>query len=630
MTNKILFILMLGCVHFWMLFYIYPSTKAIAQIVDQSITTSQKYKKDKQSKQSKQSTKLQKNTANNIDILRNSPLALPESVKSLLDTPVLLKSTTTTHGKINNTRIRYAAKRDAETLRDWLRSESYLDAEVTVIPPASPNKSWSWQINAGSLWHIATVDINPKPAPEVALPRIGSLFRSASYNKQKQDLRFFWQDRGFLLADYAKAQVLPNHKEKTVHIIWQINTRQLFHISSIEVQGAQQYNESLARDLSALHAGQEVRANLLRDAGRLVSQDGHYKQASVLPQLGSHNGEWIPVRLQVQEAPRRELLAEAGYSRDAGISIGSGWTDRGLWQGLLEYQLRANASQAQRGVGMTLARPAWPNNRDKSGIRLDVLRESTHGKDFSTLTGGPFWRRQFNYRDNVYLSLQQQWVANDLSTLAINEQRVLRILEAKMQLHIERRKYHKGLPFQGWLADGQLSFPWQLGNNGRWTVVRIDARAYWQPWQLLYKLSLQHLLQLALRGGYGRVLSLDNNPPPKPYRLFLGGQNSLRGYALDSIGPIGSDGLAQGGLHAAYGGLDIVLWPQADIAPVIFTDIGKIWNSPTDYEPLSISAGIGLLATTPIGFIRFDIAAPLRRRKQDATFQFYISIGDVL
>jgi len=541
------------------------------------------------------------------EVVLDSPLPLPASVLSLLELPTMKT-------ELREARLRYAAERDAKTLRDWLHSEGYLDATVNIVEPDTRHKNWRWRANSGALWHIATVHISPPPPALQPLPQSGQPFVSSRYDELKQELRYYWHDQGFLNATYRQSTVIPNHADKTVTITWQMELGQLCRIGSIHVSGNEQYGAWLARDLSMLHPGQELRASLLQQANKLMVQEGHYRHAVAIPQLGEQKDDAVPVTIQVREAPRREISAEAGYSRDARATIGANWTDRGLWQGLLEYQLRTSWSQQQGGEGITLARPAWPNSRDRSGITLDLLHEQTAGRHFASTTGGIFWRRQFNNRDHVHTALHQRWVQG--------AERYLRVLEPSIQLRIDRLHHHgNGLPFQGWRSDFKIMLPFEVGAAERWQQITLDGAAYWQP---------DRRLLLAFRAGYGHLFSLLSGAPPKLYRLFLGGQGSVRGYAQDSIGPVAADGLAQGGLHRAYVGADLVLLPQRSWSPVVFSDLGKVWNTPVDKERMAISAGLGLMVATPIGHLRIDFATPLRRRSQDPVLQFYLAMGQVL
>jgi len=536
-------------------------------------------------------------------IIRNAPLQAPGAVTAALHAPALQKD------GVAGARLKHAASADADILRGWLRSEGYLDADVKA--DFDDQGEVFFQVEAGALWHVAEVDVSPSPKSFALLPEANKPFRSETYAKIKSALRGLWVDMGYLQADFAEAQVLPDHVNKTVRIHWRIEPGSLFQISEIRVEGAQQYDDELVRRLSLLKAGDVPSQSVIRDGIRNISRDARYKSAVILPVLTEAAENHVPIRVEVTEAARRVLAGEIGYSTDTGLNLGAAWTDRGLLKGKFEYGIHGLWSRDTSGAGITAARPSWPGLRDHVGADLDFLRESTAGRDFDTISGGPFWRRDFARFDFVKISMRQSWIKDDSGSLPV--------LEPALSWHMDRR-VGNGLPHQGWRLDAGISLPLQTNGGGRWLVARLDGRTYHRlgKWMLL-----------APRAGYGRSVSLQDDVP-KPFRQFLGGAGSVRGYALDSLGPTGSDGLATGGLYTGHAGIDVILMPDKRFSPALFADIGKVWNAPADSEAASISAGAGLVIGTPAGPVRVDIAIPLRRRPQDASFQFYVSLGHVL
>jgi len=536
-------------------------------------------------------------------LVRNAPLEVPGVVTDALHAPALLEK------GVFGARLNLAATDDTDILRDWLRSEGYLDAEVKA--DFDDQGEVFFEVEAGALWHIEAVDVSPSPPPLSALPEAGQSFRSETYALGKTALRGHWVDEGFLQADFAEAQVIPDHTTKTVRIVWQLEPGPLFQASEIRVEGAQQYDTELARRLSLITSGVVPTRLVIRDGIRNISRDARYKSAAIMPMLDEATENLVPIRIEVTEAARRVLTGEIGYSSDTGLNLGATWTDRGLVKGNLEYGIHGLWSRDTSGAGITASRPSWPGLRDHVGADLDFLRESTSGRNFDTTSGGPFWRRDFERFDFLKIALRQSWITGGDGSL--------RLIEPALSLHMDRR-VGDGLPRHGWRLDASMSLPLQTNGSGRWMATQLEGRAYYR---------LGEWILLAPRAGYGRSVSL-RDPVPKVFRQYLGGAGSVRGYALDSLGPIGADGLASGGLYAGHAGIDLVLMPDKRFSPALFADVGKVWNAPADSEAASISAGAGLVIGTPAGPLRVDIAIPLRRRPQDASFQFYFSLGEVI
>ena len=532
----------------------------------------------------------------------DSPVAVPEALLKKMDTLRLRPDA-------GSGVVRYMANNDSELLREWLRSAGYLDAEV--IPEYVEGQA-RWQVKAGALWRIRHVEILPAPRRKIDLFKANEAFRSDSYESAKARLLWSWRDAGYLRAQFTSAVVTPDHQNQQVDVVWQVELGPLFYISELRIEGARQYDADLARKLSRLKAGQVPTQKRLQDAMQRIAADSRYQHAIIVPELEQAEGDQVPVRITLTEAAWRKLTGDAGYSTDAGIGLGLGWVDRSLLGGQIEYSLRGEISNTNSGAGATLLRPVWPDADQQVGISADYNHVNSDGRRYDAVSGGPFWQWYFSRDDYLRLTLHAEQV----------REAGLRLLTVgpRADIHFQHTRGNK-LPVRGWKLDVGLDLPVRMGSPGLWPVFTAAGRLYQQP--------LDWLL-LSPRLGYGRTLNLQGTVP-KTYRQFAGGATSVRGYALDSLGPIGIDGLATGGLMKTYGGLDLVLMPNAELfSPVLFGDVAKVWQAIGTTAPVVWSAGIGAIVHTPAGPLRLDLAFPLKRKPQDARFQFYITLGDVL
>jgi outer membrane protein assembly complex protein YaeT len=116
---------------------------------------------------------------------------------------------------------------------------------------------------------------------------------------------------------------------------------------------------------------------------------------------------------------------------------------------------------------------------------------------------------------------------------------------------------------------------------------------------------------------------------PVSERFFAGGGTTLRGFEQNSLGPVGIDGLPQGG------GAMLVInnelrFPLIRIFDgVVFSDIGNVFPTVSDFSlsDLRESAGVGLRARTRWFLLRGDYGILLDRRAGERRGRFYFSIG---
>ena len=152
---------------------------------------------------------------------------------------------------------------------------------------------------------------------------------------------------------------------------------------------------------------------------------------------------------------------------------------------------------------------------------------------------------------------------------------------------------------------------------------------------------------MALGGqlGYGLGLAKRNNGKkdlPLFERYFLGGINSVRGFADRSLGPRepscftntsgtavcdGSDVI--GGSTAAVMNVEVLfpIMEQYGLRGVAFFDMGNAFSESFNFGDLRRSVGAGVRWMSPFGPLRVELGLPLNKKSGDDTSVLGFSIG---
>jgi translocation and assembly module TamA len=138
---------------------------------------------------------------------------------------------------------------------------------------------------------------------------------------------------------------------------------------------------------------------------------------------------------------------------------------------------------------------------------------------------------------------------------------------------------------------------------GDMTLIQGDFRGKWitaLPWDA----------RVIVRGRAGAILEDDEfDQVPLSLRFFSGGDNSVRGYDYESLGPRNAAGELIGGNRVIEASVEYEHPVTESWSVAVFVDSGNSFLG-SDFEPRT-GGGIGARWFTPIGPVRVDVAWPL-------------------
>ena len=159
------------------------------------------------------------------------------------------------------------------------------------------------------------------------------------------------------------------------------------------------------------------------------------------------------------------------------------------------------------------------------------------------------------------------------------------------------------------------------------------------------KVVLATRAAIGLADGFEREVSLtDANGTPLPdaaiavedlpasERFFAGGDTTIRGYALDSVGApetISPNGFPTGGNAVLLLNSELRFPVWHDVGAVLFVDGGNVFRRVTDFDIGQLRGGIGfgLRYQSPVGAIRLDLGFKMDRRDGERPTAVHFSLG---
>ena len=153
---------------------------------------------------------------------------------------------------------------------------------------------------------------------------------------------------------------------------------------------------------------------------------------------------------------------------------------------------------------------------------------------------------------------------------------------------------------------------------------QLDIASQYYKWILDFRgyREVTRKWTIAIRGKGGWI----SNFAPFYDKFYLGGPNSLRGYADRSLNPLGyASRLIQGSAELRFP-FTQGNFPRHFLSGVLFYDVGQSWSEPDSYsaDQFKSSIGYGFRFALPfIGLVRLDFAYPV----PDYELRVHLSLG---
>ncbi len=148
------------------------------------------------------------------------------------------------------------------------------------------------------------------------------------------------------------------------------------------------------------------------------------------------------------------------------------------------------------------------------------------------------------------------------------------------------------------------------------SLIQLVARARWIK-------SLNDKTRLLARLSAGITAKDTLQEIPASLRFFAGGDESIRGFGYETLGPVDSDGDVVGGSHLLVAAIELERHIKGNFFGAIFVDGGNAFND-TDVDA-ALSTGLGVKWRSPVGPVRVYLGHPLN--KSSRSVRLHVSLG---
>jgi translocation and assembly module TamA len=402
----------------------------------------------------------------------------------------------------------------------------------------------------------------------------------------------------------SEARIEPERRE--AYLTLELDSGPPIRIGPVQVAGTERYAPAVVENLSPVRPGDDYDRAKLVVYERRLAETGYFASVRAEADLQADDPAGAPLRVAVIEAPSKQVESGISYNTDVGP----------------RFQLRYSDHD--------LRDSAW---RLRSALALDAkIQELKLDLDSPPRNGGRW--------NNYFARVAQTDIQNELARsfalgVAHNFGTDVAPSAAILSWHLEdqragsvvtdsRHAVYAGLrrtfrrteevvaPRSGYF--GSVEIGGGLPGVSTEKFLRTTGQA-----NLLFPVGRSGDLLLRAQGGF--VNSSTRLGIPTTFLFRTGGDQTVRGYAFESIGVREGDAIV-GGRRLFVASAEYTHWIGENWGIAAFVDSGDVWDKDQRFDA-ALGYGVGARFRTPIGPARADLAYG----RETSEYRLHISIG---
>jgi translocation and assembly module TamA len=490
--------------------------------------------------------------------------------------------------------------------REAAATEGYFSAQVRA-EVESAGDPWVVRLSVepGERTRVQDVDIRfsgPATSDGEARPRLarvrenwtlrpGRPFRQDDWEAAKrQAVRDLsgWRYAAASITD-SRATIDPQAHRASLFV--EMTSGPPFRFGELHVSGTRRYSDAIIENLVPVHPGETYDREKVILYQRRLLESGYF--ASVQAEIDAQPAlaDAAPLRVAVIDAPKHHFESGIGYNTDVGARLEARYSNQDVLGTAWRFNSSLNLDQKIQSLPLEFNTPPRPggvwNSFTARARQQDIQNQIT---------------REFA------VGVSQNYGASAAPTSylvsAHSEDQRLTGGEAD-SAHAVYFGYRKSFrrtdalisPRQGYVLSGEVGGAPNAFASQQFVRGVASASLF---------LTLSRNDDVLLRGQAGAVRSQARKGIPSTFLFRTGGDQTVRGYAFESIG-VQDNGAVVGGRRLLVGSIEYTRWIGESWGVAAFFDAGNAWDAGVRTD-VATGYGIGARFRTPIGPIRADLA----------------------
>ena len=525
--------------------------------------------------------------------------------------------------QIDALQLRRFYRNTPDEIRHLLETEGYYSpvVKMDMQPSGDQGKHVVIDVKPGKPVKVAVVDIKFTGAiatqeaslrPDVEQLRkewqlpAGSVFRMADWEAAKVALLKQVTSVRYPRAELEDSQAIVDPETDKVTLKVVINSGKPVTFGPIRIVGLQRYGEDVIMGQRPVKVGSTYRENALLNWQSRLQDTGYFRSVEVSADLESGLDE-VPVTVTVVENMKKHVSVGIGYSTDTAERISLSYDNLHLFG--RDYKLNSSVvlqSKQRTAKADVYLPPSMEGVRDSFGVMYD--RSEIEGED-TRVVGANIRRAWGTPRFEKYVRAEY---LNEHTRIDGADGQQSQAMPVTFGVII-RRLNNRLAPTKGYAVEAQTGVAVEP-----LLTDKSFIRSYFKGLRLQTVSENSHLV---LRGELGAVFSDGKSGIPSTLMFRAGGDQSVRGYAYESLGVREGDAIV-GGRYLAVASVEYQYYFLRNWGVAFFVDAGNVGDTVSELDP-AVGYGIGGRWRSPAGPVGVDLAYGERT----GNFRLHFSLG---
>jgi translocation and assembly module TamA len=493
-----------------------------------------------------------------------------------------------------------------KNIKDLLATEGYFSPNIT---PTMTNKNGvytaKFNVDGGAPTLINQVEIkftgdilqqaednqpNLQKLRETWLLKTDSQFRQDDWNQAKRKLL-----SDLLVYRYPNASITNSKAEINLDthraaLSIEIDSGPAVKFGDTTISGLNRYPKRVVENLNPIKPDSIYNQSDLLTFQTRLQESGYFQSVEVSADTKNMESNIAPIKVMVEENRSIKMGMGAGYSTNTGARTQLTYDDLNILDRGWRLASNLKLEQKSQSINGEIQLPVTSKGY-RDSINGNLNRTAIEGQ--TTISGQTGVKRAWGPRKREQYIAANYLIENQYIDGAASSSMKVATLSYGITL---RHTDSELSPTRGYLLNAQFTgAPIDALSGGKFLQSYFKTQAYY---------PITQSTQFIARAELGIVSG--QNSAPAAYLFRAGGDQSIRGYAFQSLGVKKGDAIV-GGRYLASGSVEVVQWLTNQWGAAAFLDFGNAADRLQDLTPV-YGYGLGARWKSPIGPIGADIA----------------------